>query len=172
MNEIISKKDVATLLKCGDQFIYKLIKDGTLEGADGGITKASLDKLTHGATKVCTIEEMAKKEGLSTQTILNRVNAGKIDSFKIGRLIRIPVRDAEADAKVTATKKTPVGKQTKESPRRIVKKIPVGDLEIVISVGNYNEESSADKLIKEFVKAWMEKSDLADRIEQLMKLME
>ena len=31
MNEIVSKKDVATLLQCGDQFICKLIKDGTLE---------------------------------------------------------------------------------------------------------------------------------------------
>ena len=170
MNEIISKKDVATLLQCGDQFIYKLIKDGTLEGADGGITKASLDKLTHGATKVCTIEEMAKKEGVSTQTILNRVNAGKIESFKIGRLIRIPVRDAMADAKVTATKKTPETNDSKEK-REILRRVKLGDMELVVSIAGAKDKSEG-RLVKEFIKAWLDKSMLEDRIDKFMELIE
>lgn len=176
-------KEVSKILRCGDATVHRLVKDGVLERDENGITKESVNKLTGGASHIYTVEEAAELMGVSDQTVRNYYQDGRLPGFNIRRSVRITsLLTAPEEPKVKATAKIKVPKpKTKPKPepkaevktekRIIIGRIPIRDMELVVSISGA-EDKPEGGLVKEFIKAWLEKSMLEDRIDKFMELME
>ena len=181
-------KEVSKILRCGDATVHRLVKDGVLERDENGITEESVNKLTGGASHIYTVEEAAELMGVSDQTVRNYYQDGRLPGFNIRRSVRITsLLAAPEEPKVKATAKIKVPKpKTKPEPkkvepkakaevktekRKIIKRIPIRDMELVVSISGA-EDKPEGGLIKEFIKAWLEKSMLEDRIDKFIELME
>lgn len=176
-------KEVSKILRCGDATVHRLVKDGVLERDENGITEESVNKLTGGASRIYTVEEAASLMGVSDQTVRNYYQDGRLPGFNIRRSVRITnllVAPEEPKAKATAKVKVPKPKtkpkpepkaEPKAEKRIIIKRIPIRDMELVVSISGA-EDKPEGGLIKEFIKAWLEKSMLEDRIDKFIELME
>ena len=176
-------REVSKILRCGDATVHRLVKDGILKRDENGITEESVNKLTGGASHIYTVEEAAELMGVSDQTVRNYYQDGRLPGFNIRRSVRITsllVAPEEPKVKATAKIKVPKPKtkpkpepkaEVKTEKRKIIKRIPIRDMELVVSISGA-EDKPEGGLIKEFIKAWLEKSMLEDRIDKFMDLME
>ena len=183
----MTRQEAIKHLKCSESALYKMFNNGLLVKEGKEITEDSIKKLTGDAKEVFTVQEAAGILGVSNETIIARAKKGELKSFKIGsgkdnsglRIADIEVEPMvvckpKATSKVKVKKKPKkVAKQEKKtdkSTKILIKKIQSGESEIYISIKG-DQEASDTKLVKDFVRAWIDGSDLEDKLAKLRELL-
>lgn len=172
----MTKSEVMNYLNCSESAIYNMLKTGILQRDGKEINEESVYELTGNAVKVYKVSDYAEEFNITEQAVHAKISKGELNTFKVGAGTgKNGLRIAIQGTKPKAVKKMDinVNKSDKdivnESEKVIVKKIKVDDIEVHISVKG-NQDSSKTKLIKNFVKAWVDKSDLDDKLAKLLEL--
>lgn len=174
--------EAAEYLKCTEKTISKLIEKGALIEEGGGVSDDSIMELTNYAETVYTVREIADILGLkSDQTVCNRIQAGEWTAIKLGRQIRVidfdekSARAAGSKAKavvVPPSGMVPAAKspETKTAARTIIERMTFEEIEVLITITKM--DTAKQRLIKEFIKAYLDKKDIRKKIDDLLGLME
>ena len=173
----MKRQEVAKFLKVGESTVYRLIEQGALVQEGKEITRESIDKLTGNAKTVHKITEIADILGVADNTVLRWISQGKFKTFKIGSQgVRVADWDGR-DYSKRARKKDLSDELPKEPPREkakteytALKRIQIEDIEIKISMTK--PETTRQKLIGNFVKAWLDGKDLEKKLDDLLGLIE
>ena len=170
----MTKSDVMNYLNCSESAIYNMLKAGILKRDGKDIDEESVYELTGNAKEIYKVSDYAEAFKMTEQEVYNKISKGKLNTFKIGAGVsKGGIRIAVEGTKPKKEKKMNVQKSdediVKKGDKVIVKKIKVDDIEVHISVKG-EQDSSKTKLIKNFVKAWADASDLDDKLTKLLEL--
>lgn len=170
----MTKLEVMNYLNCSESAIYNMLKAGIIERDGKDIDKESVYELTGNAKEIYKVSDYAEAFKMTEQAVHNKISKGELNTFKIGAGTgKSGLRIAIDGTKPKAVKKMNVKKIdndiVKKGDKVIVKKIKVDDVEVHISVKG-DQESSKTTLIKNFVKAWADGSELDDKLTKLLEL--
>ena len=187
----MTKQEAALYLRCSENMIKNLIKQDILEEANGCILDDSIMELTNYAENVYTIQEVAKKLGFkSEQSVRDRIKSGEITAIRLGRIIRIIDFD-EKSAQAAGCNKKPEKKpkskaassnkskpktvsssepEIKATARSVIDRMEFEEIEVLITITKM--DTVKQRLIKDFIKAYLEKKEMRKKIDDLLGLME
>ena len=170
----MKRSETLSYLACSESALRTMIKRGVLKQSLNGreILDQSIYELTKNAKEIYTVSGAAELLDVDNKTILNMVESGQLDSFKIGSgkgnsgLRIIDINSGNKNDKPKAS-----NKKTKETTpsRVVVKKISVDGVDVLVSIQG-NQDQVLTKLYKNFLKAWVEGSDLEDKLLKLKEL--
>lgn len=167
----MTKSEVMNYLNCSESAIYNMLKAGILKRDGKDIDEESVYELTGNAKEIYKVSDYAEAFKMTEQEVHNKISKGKLNTFKIGAGvskggIRIAIEGTKPKKENVKNSGEDI---VKKSDKVIVKKIKVDDIEVHISVKG-EQDSSKTKLIKNFVKAWVDASDLDDKLTKLLEL--
>lgn len=174
----MKKIEAQNYLACSESALRTMIKNGILKQDGKDIQDQSIYELTKNAKEIYTVSGAAELLDVSNQTILQMVDQGKLDYFKVGsgkgnsglRIIDIN-KKRETDSKKPLSKKAEKAeKKDNNSARVIVQKIHIDGVDILVSIQG-DQEQALTKLYRSFLKAWVEGSELENKLLKLKELL-
>ena len=190
----MTRQEVLNYLKCSESALYKMTQSGLIKKDGKDYTDESVYALTGNAKTVHTVTEAADLLDLSNKSVLSLVKKGEIKTFKIGSgsgnsglrladlnlpgkpkasvkvrpLVKAEPKNVEPKAKAEPKPKKVESDSNKS--RVVIKKVKVGDAELIVSL-HADQDLPETKLIKDYVKVVLDKSDLEYKLEKLKELM-